>query len=199
MPESSSEFDSPDAFEGETPPSDMSETRGLILSRSALAKALRMDVKTVDRFIKEGAPVFRRGDAAKRIAHQIDLADFVRWWIQRETAKITKKVINVPEGEEAFDEEKRRDKAAQASLRELALERELKRVVPVADVHRYMDEISGLVRNSINAMHTQVPSLDDDQREELIKATDAVLEHIHSYVPPEADVSESDFGDDAFG
>lgn len=197
------DLDSPDAFEGSdaaspdvTPADDA--RREFLLTRPQLAKLLRMDVKTVDRMIRQGAPIAGRAQTNNQhsgTAPLFDPADFVRWWIEREKETVAKKVTVVGEGDEAFTEEKVRDKAAQATLREISVERELKRLVPIADVHTHIDECSGLVRNAINALHTQVRDLTDDQRDDLVKACDAALDHIHTYVPQESDVSTMDFGD----
>lgn len=183
-------------FEGVAKP------RGTLMSRTALAAAIGKATTTLDRWIREGFPVFQRGDAASRVAHQIDLAAAWDWAMARAREEERKRSPVVSEGEEAYETERARDKAAQATLREIAVEEKLKRLVPITDVHAHLDECSGLVRNAINALHTQVRDLTADQRADLVRACDAALAHVHAFVPPEADVTALDFGDsddDSFG
>lgn len=188
------DLDSPDAFEGGAPdegaPAGTGDESGRLLTRPALAKLLRMDVKTVDKFMREGCPVAVKGDAARRLPHKLDAADFVRWWIEREREIARTKTTVIAEGEGAFDEEKVRDKAAQADLRELQVAKLKRELVPIADVHSYVDEIAGLIRAAAQAVHTQVRDLTEEQREDVIKATDAMLAQVHAYVPPETDASD---------
>lgn len=174
------DLDSPDAFEG------LPKPRGEIKSRTGLAKSLGKDVKTVDKMIRDGMPVFERGDAATRTAHQIDLGAAWDWAIQRarEEERDSSGGSKVGEGEEAYDEEKTRDKAAQASIRELDLAEREGELVDRATVIRFENERAELFRSQANALHTQVPDLTPDQRDALRLAVNAMLESISvRYVP----------------
>jgi phage terminase Nu1 subunit (DNA packaging protein) len=191
---SSDDLDSPDAFEG------LPKPRGEVKSRTNLAKSLAKDVKTVDKMIRDGMPVFQRGDAATRTAHQIDLAAAWDWAIQRarEAERDASGRVTGGDGEDAYDEEKTRDKAAQATLRELAVEEAMGRLIDRATVIRFENERAELVRSQANALHTQVPDLTPEQRDALRLAVNAMLETLSvRYVPQHrVKVNEDAFDND---
>jgi phage terminase Nu1 subunit (DNA packaging protein) len=192
----SDDLDSPDAFEG------LPKPRGEVKSRTNLAKSLAKDVKTVDKMIRDGMPVFQRGDAATRTAHQIDLAAAWDWAIQRarEAERDASGRVTGGDGEDAYDEEKTRDKAAQATLRELDLAERRLELVDLETVIRFENERAELFRSQANALHTQVPDLTPDQRDALRLAVNAMLETVSARYEPQhrAKVNEdaSEFGEE---
>lgn len=196
MPESDSEMpdlDSPDAFEsgGPAAPSAI----GMTLSRSGLARALMIDTKTVDKAIRDGAPVLERGDAASRAPFKIDLAAFERWRIARAISQTVEKFGGsgpggASDGEEAFDEEKRRDKAAQADLRELQVARLRNELVSMAEVVAFENQVATLFRSQANALFTQVRNLSPDQMQDFKDAVNAMLKSLTNYKPPVLDFTD---------
>jgi hypothetical protein len=195
-------LDSPDAFEG----SDVVEPvklKGEVVSVTGLAAMLGKDRKTILGYVNQGLPIHERGDAATRTAHKIGLGNAWDWFGARQREKGREEVgggsHSGTNAEEDFDEHKARDKAAQATLRELAVEEAMGRLLDRPTVIRFENERAELFRSQANALHTQVPDLTPEQRDALRAAVNAMLESISVRYVPQHRMPSNDDDVDANG
>lgn len=124
-----------------------SSAKGMIVTKSTLTEILGLAPVTVDRLFKEGGPVIQRG--AKRLGWKINTADFISWLRRRDVANAT----GDPDGN-SFDQAKRREKEAQAQLKEFELRRLKGETVTIEEAARiYAQEIA-----SVRARLFAIPS-----------------------------------------
>lgn len=123
--------------------------RGVVLNKSRLSELLGLAAVTIDRAVADGAPILGKG--SRKSGWRINSADFFDWWWRR-------KVIDATGDPEtaSFDAARRREKTAQAKLRELEYERRAGRTVTIDQVCQVYDEELGVLRGRLLAIPTSV-------------------------------------------
>jgi phage terminase Nu1 subunit (DNA packaging protein) len=162
-----SEDDSDDWLEGEGESSAVA-SKGEVVTKSRLSAIVGKAQATLDKMIADGAPVMSRG--ARREGWKIDTAAFIDWMVKR--------AVGIATGDPdaaGFDSAKRRDKEAQARMREFDLAERAKETINRADAIAIYTEHVGEFRKRLFEMPDQVPGLTDDQRVELEAAIDGAL------------------------
>lgn len=178
-----------DPFEFEPDEAPVKTARGEVVTKSRLSQITGIAVVTIDRMIAEGAPIISRGGSRKQ-GWQINTADFIQWYIRHKVAEAT----GDPD-EGGFDLAKRRDKEAQARLRELEIAKREGELVPAADVEAWASNKFGVVRSRFLAVETQVPALTDDQREALKIAIGDAFADVSGFSADRAEDFDDDFDD----
>ncbi|MFL9499218.1 hypothetical protein ACJMQP_04090 [Rhodopseudomonas palustris] len=162
-------------------------TRGRIVTKSELSLITGLAVVTIDRMIAEGAPIVAKGGSRKQ-GWQINTADFVGWYVRHKVAEAT----GDPD-EGGFDVAKRRDKEAQARLREIEIAKREGELVPISDVEAWAAEKFGVVRSRFLAAETQVPGLSDEQRDALKAAISDAFSDVSGFAADNGDGVDDDY------
>ena len=176
-----------DDFEFEPDEPQQRTARGLVVSKSTLAKWSGLSPMTIDKLLADDAPIISKG--TRKQGWQINTADFFDWFWRRKVEQVT----DDPEAGN-FDVAKRRDKESQTRLRDLQIAKLEGELIPVVDVERWAGEKYGVVRSRLLAMETQM-DLRDDQRDALRTALTDALTDITGYASDDApgdDLEEDD-------
>lgn len=181
-PDANDDFD----FDSDAPAPVGHTARGRVVNKSELSLITGLAIVTIDRMVAEGAPIISRG-GSRKLGWQINSADFVQWYVRHKIAEAT----GDPD-EASFDAAKRRDKEAQARLRELAIAQKEGELVPIADVEAWAANKFGVIRSRFLSVESQVPGIDPDQRDALKSAISDALADVSSY----RDDNTDDFDDD---
>lgn len=148
---------------------------GVKLNRSDLAAHIGVSLPTVDRWIKDGMPVVRRG--GRGIEWEFDLADVIRWRVD---------VAKEAAGGDATDlaEIEKRTAAAKMLKAELELAKARGDVAPLAQIERNLSKVFAEVRANMRNIPSAVASViigETDERrlksvllEEIDKALEAL-------------------------
>lgn len=143
---------------------------GVVFTKNKLAKVIGMAPMTLEKMIRDGMPVKAKG--SRTTAWEMNSADCIDW--------LRKRDIQLATGDEealSFDAAKRRDKEAQAKLRELQIGEREGKLIEVTRVVDYMGKMLGAVRSRIFAVRGQVPGLTAEQEDQLNDAlVDALTE-----------------------
>jgi phage terminase Nu1 subunit (DNA packaging protein) len=107
------------------------------MTRRDLARALKVDETTVDRWTAQGCPAVRRG---KGVPSSYDLAAVVSWRIEHETARALDRAERQAEPAD-LDRLKARRAELDIERRELDLARARGEVVPTADIDIALDRL----------------------------------------------------------
>lgn len=113
----------------------------MIVNRQELAQAMGVSLPTVDRWVRDGAPVKVRG--SKGIPWEFELPAVVTWWGERQRQAAA--------GSAPTDAEdaKRRKACAEAELAELELAKAKGEVAPVRDFERAQAKIMAVIRQNV--------------------------------------------------
>lgn len=149
--------DSDSDFEGEESNASLRPSKGEVVTKSKLARLTGLADATIDRAIADGAPIVGKG--TRRQSYQINTADFFGWFWRRKVAEAT----NDPDAM-SFNTAKRRDKEAQARLRELQIAERERELIPVDEVVTFISDKFGVVRSRFLAVESQVTGLTEEQR-----------------------------------
>jgi terminase small subunit / prophage DNA-packing protein len=101
---------------------------GVKLNRAGLAEHLAVSLPTIDRWVKDGMPVVTRG--SRGVEWVFDLAEVIRWRIERATADAT---ADAPDGLEAIE---KRTAQAKMLTAELELAKKRGEVAAIRDFER---------------------------------------------------------------
>ncbi len=168
--------------------------RGFVVNKSTLAKWSGISPTTVDKLIADGAPIISKG--TRKQGWQINTADFFGWYWRRKVEELTDDPVSGN-----FELAKRRDKESQTRLRDLQIAKLEGELIPIVDVERWVGEKYGVTRSRFLAVESQVPGLDEDQRDALRTAlTDALADLSGGYRaddPAPADEDDEDDEDDS--
>lgn len=134
--------------------------KGRDVTKSELSKLIGLTLPTIEKAIREGAPVQSRG--AGREGWRVNTAAFFGWYWRHKVAKATASAD--------LDDAKLRDKEAQARLRELNIAQKEGSLIPLDEVTAFIGAKFGVVRSRFLSVETQVLGLTDDQREQLHNA-----------------------------
>lgn len=147
---------------------DSGRTKGEVVTKARLAVLVGKAPMTIDRMMAEGAPCIERG--SKRSGWKINTAAFVDWMVRRAVMAATGNTETM-----GMDAAKRRDKEAQARMREFDLaERERQTISRVDAIEIYTDHV-GEFRKRLFEMPGQVPDLSHEQRAAMETALNAAL------------------------
>lgn len=144
--------------------------KGQIVNKAQCLKFFGVNGATFDRWIKAGAPVISKG--TKKQGYQLNSSALWEWhwrW----------KVANATGGDNAevigFETAKRRDKTAQAQLRELQVRQRSGELIEMEEARQTINAGFGELRNRVIALATQVPTLTPEQRDQLDAAINDAL------------------------
>lgn len=146
--------------------SELPARKGELMTKSRLSNVLGYASVTVDKYIKEGAPVESRG--SRRIGFRINSADFNQWALRYNVAEAT------GGGElQGFDAAKTREKAAAARLKEIQIDERTGQLVEIGEVTKVYERELGILRASLLAIPSRVGcsrEIQDAIRDEIIQA-----------------------------
>lgn len=162
---------------------------GVKLNRSDLAAHLGKSLPTIDRWIKDGMPVVRRG--GRGVEWEFDLADVISWQID---------VARAAAGGDATDlaEIEKRTAAAKMLKAELELAKARGEVAPLAQIERNLAkvfaEVRANMRNIPSAVVSDIIGETDERRLKsvLLEEIDKALEALAT-----ADLTAEDDDDDS--
>lgn len=161
MHDDDSEFDSP--LRG-------AADKGLLVNKTELGKITGLAQVTIDRAIASGAPV--EGKGSRKAGWQINTAKFFAWYWRYKVEDAT----GDPDVA-TFDAAKRREKEAQAKLKELQYQRETGKLIPVERAVAIYQEDAGQQRSRLLAIPASIAqdlAHEDDPAEIEAKITDAL-------------------------
>lgn len=144
--------------------------RGLVVNKSQLSQMTGLAFVTIDRYIAAGAPV--EGKGSRKQGWQINTAKFFGWFWRHKVEEAT----GDPEAG-TFDTAKRREKEAQAKLKELEYKRKTGQLIPIDRAVEIYQEDAGQQRSrllAIPATLAQELAVEDDPAEVEAKITDAL-------------------------
>lgn len=101
---------------------------GVRLNRAGLAEHLAVSLPTIDRWVKDGMPVVQRG--SRGVEWTFDLAEVIRWRIERATSEAT---AGAPTDVEEIE---KRAASAKMQMAELDLAKKRGEVADVRDFER---------------------------------------------------------------
>lgn len=113
----------------------------VILNRADLANHMGVSLPTIDRWVKEGAPVKQRG--SRGVQWEFDLAEIIRWYGDRRAADATG---NMPADEAEL---KKRKLLAETLQAELALAKAKGEVAPIEEFKRAQAAAFAQIRANI--------------------------------------------------
>ncbi len=113
---------------------------GVKLNRSGLAEHMGVSLPTVDRWVKSGAPVVRRG--SRGVEWSFDLTDVISWYAERTADARAGAVDDIEEIE-------RRTARAKMERAELELAIAKSEVAPVSEFERAQSAIMASIRQNI--------------------------------------------------
>jgi len=155
-----------EAVEAEVSP--LRVKRGLKVNKSGLAEVLGCTMTTVGKHVQNGCPVEKEG--SNTIEWVFDTAQVIAWLRARDIADA--RGANSGSSSEGL---RRRERAANAGLRELELRRKLGEVVPIEDVRATVSEQFSFVRSRLTSIPGRLAQelaaeSDPDKIEKAIKA-----------------------------
>lgn len=140
--------------------------KGVVVSKSRLSAVLGPSIKSIDRWIREGAPVISRGTT--RQGWRINTAAFFEW-----VRAYDVKMATGDDDHLSFEKAKAREKEAQARLKEDELQVRRGKLVSLDDVVAgYRDEVETLKARLllIPLQATSDPDVQQAVRAEIIDA-----------------------------
>jgi phage terminase Nu1 subunit (DNA packaging protein) len=167
--------------------------KGEVVTKTRLGVITGLAQATIDRAIAEGAPILGKG--TRKEGWRINTASFFDWYWRRKVLEAT----GDPDAGN-FEAAKRRDKAAQARMREIQIAKEERQLCETADVIAWVSRMVGTFRSQALALVSQVPDLTPKQREELRRAVHDMLSDLAKperpdFLPDE-DEDEDEDGND---
>jgi len=142
-----------------------SGSRGEICNKSRIQKMFGLAPLTLDRYVKEGAPVISRG--SRRQGWKIDSAAMFKWCIDYAIGRTGKGSV--------FDVAKTREKEATAKLKEIQIAERERELICIDDVVNFYSEELSVVRQRMLQIPTQISGITAEQLLELQEAiTDAL-------------------------
>lgn len=113
----------------------------MIVNRASLATAMGVSEPTIDRWVKEGCPVEKRGGRGR--AWEFSVPDVVAWWGNRERENAA--------GSDTTDEKELRRRALIASTGEAELRFAIAKgeVAPIREFERAQAKLNAAIRQNI--------------------------------------------------
>ncbi len=134
-----------------------------------LSAATGLTLAQIDRAVRDGAPVARRG-ASRKEGLRFDLPTFIAWHVERQAARHAA-------AQSGFVSAKERAAAALATIREFDIQERQRALVAVESVRAWIQKRYVETRDRVLRAATQVIGITSDQREELDAALhDALME-----------------------
>ncbi|WOH61918.1 terminase small subunit [Bradyrhizobium sp. BWC-3-1] len=165
---------------------------GLKLNRSGLAEAQGVSLPTIDRWVKDGMPVGQRG--SRGVEWVFDLADVIRWRIERATADAN---AGAPDDLAAIE---KRTAQAKMLTAELELAKKKGEVAPVRDFERAQAKVFAQIRaNVMNVPQRCVIQLLGETDETIFKDKLRKELTLALQAAAEADLTLEDEDDDSEG
>jgi phage terminase Nu1 subunit (DNA packaging protein) len=138
-----------------------------LATKAQLAAVTGLTITAIDRLVRDGAPVARRG-ASRKEGLRFDLPAFIGWYVERVASR------RAAAGD-SFVSAKERGAVALATIRELEIAEKQKTLIGVADVASWIEKRHGEFRSAVLGLPSQVQSLSEAQRSDLEEAVWHVL------------------------
>ena len=135
-------------------------------TKADVAAVIGLTLVQVDRLVRDGAPVARRG-ASRKEGLRFDLPRFIEWYIG-------KQVERRATAGDGLASAKERAAANLATMRDLDIAERQKKLVPTALVQTYLETLVSKFKGAVLQLPTQL-SLDAACREELDGAVHSLL------------------------
>lgn len=130
-----------------------------LVSLAGLAKLIARDRNTLMKWINEfGCPVIQKADRAAGIEWQLDVAEVVRWredYVARLASEAVEDDARPGEDGEnvtGYDEARRREKVAQATMAEISLDERLGEVILISDVTDLVTQEYAVLRAALQTL-----------------------------------------------
>lgn len=143
--------------------------RGWVVNKSQLSSVLGRPMTFIDRLIRAGAPVLKRG-ASQRDVWEFNTADFVEFVVRDALER-----AGLGQGELSYEVARRREKDAQAKLRELDLQERQGIVVNIESIRPRIRDAFTNTRSRMLAVSSQVIGLTHQQQRQLEDAINDAL------------------------
>ena len=136
-------------------------------TKAELSAATGLSIVQLDRLVRDGAPVARRG-ASRKEGLRFNLPEFIGWYVERVASR------RAAAGD-GFVSAKERAAVALAELRELQIAQMHKTLVGVDDVVAFIERWGGEIKKGILTLPSQIDSLSTAQRVQLEEAARRLL------------------------
>lgn len=163
------------------PPANKGQRIPGSVNRASMLELLNMSAARFDRLVRDGAPI-----SQSSVGIEVNVADFVEFMVK----DAVKRATGGPGSEElTYDAAKRKDKAAQARMRELDLAKVEGEMVDVEDVRPIVREVFATVRSRMLAVRSQIIGLSPEKAREVDDAINDALTDLST--------TNLEFGDNA--
>jgi hypothetical protein len=138
-----------------------------LATKAELSAATGLSVVQLDRLVRDGAPVARRG-ASRKEGLRFNLPDFIAWYVERVASR------RAAAGD-GYVSAKERAAVALATLREYEIAKKQNELIPVDDVIGFIERWGAQVKKGVLELSSEISLLSVAQRIELGEAARRLL------------------------
>ncbi len=138
-----------------------------LATKAELSAATGLPITSIDRLVRDGAPVARRG-ASRKEGLRFNLPEFIAWYVDRVASRRAAAGAG-------FVSAKERAAVALATLREFEVQQKQKALIGVDDVRAWLEKCCGEFKRAVLDLPSQIDSLSAPQRIQLDDAVRQLL------------------------
>jgi len=159
--------DDDDWMEGAAADDDGERVPVRLATKAGLSAATGLSIIQLDRLVRDGAPVARRG-ASRKEGLRFNLPEFISWYVERVASRRAAAGVG-------YESAKERAAVALAEIRELQIAEKHKTLIPVDDVIGFIERWGAQVKKRILELSSEISFLTAAQRIELDEAARRLL------------------------